>query len=104
MFAGVKQAYSFVALGLEVIHLALVERAGVDVEGDGARTKGRRVDDEMDGLLGVDLGRSACVDDVGVRGDEFAELRGGFMTNDAVVLHLHLAGGDAHPAAWLVWL
>jgi len=98
-FAGVGQAYRLIALRFEVVDLALVEGPGVDVECDRSGGEGRRVDQKMNWLAGINLGGVAGVDDVAVRRGEFTEAGRGVQTDDVVVLHLYLAKSDTHPAA-----
>src|SRR5271170_6079494 len=97
-FAGVRQSDRFVAFGFEVVNLACVKGAGVNVESDRAGGEGRRVDDNVDWLLGVNLGRILGVDDIAFRGSEFTKLRRGVLADEAVVLHLYFTEGYTHPA------
>jgi hypothetical protein len=79
------------------IDFTRIERLGIDVDADGALAEFGQIEDLVDGLEGIDVGRMGGVHLVDVGGDDATRALGGVAIIHAEILDLQTANGSRHP-------
>jgi hypothetical protein len=79
------------------IDLARIEGLGIDVDADGALAEFGQIEDLVDGLEGIDVGRMGGVHLVDIGGDDATCAVGGVAVIHAEILDLQTADGSRHP-------
>jgi 23S rRNA (adenine2503-C2)-methyltransferase len=97
VFAGVVERDVGVGALFAEIDLARIEGLGIDVDADGALAEFGQIENLVDGLEGIDVGRMGCVHFVDVGGDDAARAVGGVAVIHAEILDFQAANGSRHP-------
>src|SRR6266852_8157983 len=98
VFAGVVEGDVAIGAFLAKIDLASVELPGVDVDADGALVEFGEIQNLMDGLERVDIGRMRGVHFVDVGRNDAASAARAITIVNAEILDLQPADGRGHPA------
>jgi hypothetical protein len=97
VFAGVVEGNVGICALFAEIDLARIEGLGIDVDANGALAEFGEIEDLVNRLEGIDIGRMSGVHLVDVGGDDAARAVGGVAIIHAEILDLQAANRSRHP-------